>query len=412
MPDPSPSELDALVARIAARTTTLRNPGGGAAAAAEERALLNDLAAAAAHLRAATTDVGASLAGILDRLEEATERPQSARRHRSRSARNVVDPLTRIAIVRGTDKWGAHFYTPVYHELFQHLRELPIRLLEIGVGGHESRLTGGASLAMWADYFPHGRIVGIDVAEKCLAPHPRVAVLKGAQEDAAFLAGVVAEHGPFDIVIDDGSHVPAHVRASFDVLFPALNDGGFYVVEDVQTAFWPRFGGSPADGAETMTLARTALDALNHAEIAVADPEWVPPSIAPIIRCVRAYHNLLVFQRGDNREPSTGRFDGGSTHVTAALATMEDILAATPTAAGLAHLARTYSLAREGKRAVETVERGLSQWPDDLSLLAVGEKVARRWGNDALASECRDRLARLAADDPSVHESLRKDANP
>jgi hypothetical protein len=27
-----------------------------------------------------------------------------------------VDPLTRLAIKHGTDKWGPHFYTPVYHE--------------------------------------------------------------------------------------------------------------------------------------------------------------------------------------------------------------------------------------------------------------------------------------------------------
>jgi hypothetical protein len=68
-----------------------------------------------------------------------------------------IDPLTLLAIRHGTDKWGPHFYTPIYHAVFAHLRDRPVRLLEIGVGGYKLRDVGGASLAMWADYFPHGR---------------------------------------------------------------------------------------------------------------------------------------------------------------------------------------------------------------------------------------------------------------
>ena len=405
MSDRPSAELDTLLARIATRTAALRKIDVRAMAADDERALLQDLAAVAARLRASANDIGAGLARILDATVATPDTDhQNARRRKAAAARHVIDPLTRIAILRGTDKWGAHFYTPVYHELFEHLRGLPIRLLEIGVGGHDSRLTGGASLRMWADYFPHARIVGIDIAEKQLPRHARITVLRGGQEDGEFLTRVAAEHGPFDIVIDDGSHVPAHVRASFDVLFPLLSDAGFYVVEDVQTAFWPRFGGSPAGGAETMALARMALDALNHAEIVVADPEWVPPSIAPMIRSVRAYHNLLVFQKGDNREPSTGRFEGNSPHVAAALAAMEEVLASAPTAAGLAHLARTYSQAKDRERAVETLQRGLALWPDDIDLLVVAAKVARRCGNDAMANACRERLAALAGDEPAVQQ--------
>jgi hypothetical protein len=232
-------------------------------------------------------------------------------------------------------------------------------------------------------------------------------VLRGSQDDSAFLAQVIAEHGPFDIVIDDGSHVPAHVRASFDVLFPALHDDGFYVIEDVQTAFWPRFGGSP-DGAETMGLARTALDAINHAEIAVVDPEWVAPPIAPIIRSVRAYHNLLIFQKGDNREPSMGRLSSASAHMTDALAAMEEALAATPTAEGLAHLARAYTQVQLGDRALVTIKRALTQWPDSIPLLIAGAKVTRRWKDEALRTHCIERLTALASDDPSVRELVRK----
>jgi hypothetical protein len=90
-----------------------------------------------------------------------------------------IDPLTRLAIRHGTDKWGPHFYTPIYHELLAPLRDRPVKLLEIGVGGYGFRKIGGASLAMWADYFQWGTILGLDVAEKQLSLGPRVTILQG-----------------------------------------------------------------------------------------------------------------------------------------------------------------------------------------------------------------------------------------
>ncbi len=166
-----------------------------------------------------------------------------------------IDPLTRLAIAHGTDKWGTHFYTPVYHKLFAHLRDRPIRLLEIGVGGYGFAKVGGGSLSMWADYFPNGRILGVDIVKKNLALDPRIQVRQGSQDDPVFMARMSEEFGPFDIVIDDGSHIPKHVAASFNILFPKLADDGLYVIEDVQTCFWPQFGGSVLDGGATMGLA-------------------------------------------------------------------------------------------------------------------------------------------------------------
>ena len=44
--------------------------------------------------------------------------------------------------------------------------------------------------------------------------------------------------GGIDIVIDDGSHVASHQRTSFEFLYPLLNVGGVYLVEDLHTAYW------------------------------------------------------------------------------------------------------------------------------------------------------------------------------
>jgi hypothetical protein len=254
-----------------------------------------------------------------------------------------IDLLTRLAIKHGTDKWGLHFYTPVYSSFLRRMRRLPIRLLEIGIGGYNMQGVGGASLSMWADYFPEGRIVGIDVADKRLELDPRIEVRRGSQEDADFLNRVCDELGPFDVIIDDGSHIPQHVTSSFNILFPRLRDGGYYMIEDVQTTFWPQFGGSALGGA-TMRLAMATLENLHHAEIKVAHPTRHVDDLSKSIRSFHAFHNLFVIEKGDNTEPSNHRFRLDNPHAARALRMMEAQLSQRPTAAGIANMVQVMAV--------------------------------------------------------------------
>lgn len=319
-----------------------------------------------------------------------------------------IDPLTKLAIRHGTDKWGPHFYTPIYHQLFASFRDKPIRLLEIGVGGYGFRKVGGASLAMWADYFQWGTIIGLDVAEKQLDLGPRVIVLQGSQADGAVLARIAAEHGPFDIVIDDGSHVPEHVTLSFNTLFPAVTDDGFYVIEDVQTAFWPQYGGSPAGGGDTLKLAQLILEGLNHVEVRVAASDWKAPASAASIRSFRAFHNLFVIEKGDNTEPSTQRLDGNNVHVIGAIASIEREVARAPTAPAVAHLALMYSLVNQNQRALETVQQGLTAWPQHMRLLTLGSRIAGLAGDATTQVKLLERALALDPSDPVLVRLLRQ----
>jgi hypothetical protein len=309
-----------------------------------------------------------------------------------------IDPLTRLAIRHGTDKWGAHFYTPIYHGLFAPLRDKPIKLLEIGVGGYGFRKLGGASLAMWADYFQRGQLIGVDAAEKQLDIGPRVTILQGSQGDPGFLAKLAAEQGPFDIVIDDGSHVPEHVVLSFNKLFPAVVDEGYYIIEDVQTTFWPQYGGSPEGGGETLRLARVILEGLNHVEIRAVAANWTPMPGTDRIKSFRAYHNLFVIQKGDNSEPSTKGLNSSNSHVRSALAMIEGEMARAPTAGGLAHLALMYSVLEQNQRAFQTIQQGLALWPHDLGLLSLGSRIAEQIGDVTTRIKL---LERARAIDPS-----------
>ncbi|MCU0907090.1 MAG: class I SAM-dependent methyltransferase [Rhodobacteraceae bacterium] len=149
-------------------------------------------------------------------------------------------------------------YFDIYERHFARFRDRPIRMLEIGVHG-------GGSLAMWRAYFhPDSTIVGVDINPAC-ARHeaPGVHVRIGSQDDPAFLARVAAEFGPFDIVLDDGSHVNAHVITSFQALYPQVTPTGVYLVEDMHTSYWPKFGGGLRRDGTFIEFAKAKIDEIN-----------------------------------------------------------------------------------------------------------------------------------------------------
>jgi hypothetical protein len=172
--------------------------------------------------------------------------------------------LTMLARIHGTDKAGAHSYTPLYERHLRSLRRHPIKLLEIGIGGPSSTW-GGASLRMWRDYFPRAEVHGLDILDKDIA-EPRICVHKGDQSDEAVLHDLASRCGPFDVIIDDGSHVGEHIRASFGALFSDhLNPGGFYVIEDMATSYLPEYGGGPVGSAGTsVELVKSLVDDVNR----------------------------------------------------------------------------------------------------------------------------------------------------
>ncbi|MBK9180775.1 MAG: class I SAM-dependent methyltransferase [Acidimicrobiales bacterium] len=216
-----------------------------------------------------------------------------------------MESLTEIGRRHGTDKATEHGYTDHYDAWFAHLRDRPVRVLEIGIGGYDDPLAGGESLRMWAEYFPEGRIVGLDLFEKRLALPARVRVERGSQVDAGLLARIVADHGPFDIVIDDGSHVPRHVVATFRLLFPTLATPGFYVVEDTQTSYWPEFGGSRLRWwpHTSVNYFRRLVHGLNHMEL--DRPGYRPTPLDRSVTELRFLHDLVLVVKGDNTAAST-----------------------------------------------------------------------------------------------------------
>lgn len=143
-------------------------------------------------------------------------------------------PLSDLALKYKSDKLFEG-YTKYYDLFFSDLKDRAIILLEIGV-------LHGASVKMWEEYFPKGRIVGIDVDPSCAQiSSDRIMVHIGDQKDREFLNRVVAEIGPPDIVIDDGGHKMSQQTITFEILFRSLKPGGIYVIEDLHTSYVDTF---------------------------------------------------------------------------------------------------------------------------------------------------------------------------
>ncbi|MFA5158919.1 MAG: class I SAM-dependent methyltransferase [Candidatus Omnitrophota bacterium] len=237
--------------------------------------------------------------------------PESKRRLKSLYERCVSifyrNNLVKLAEIYRTDKWNAHWYAQHYQRHFHVLRKKKLKILEIGVGGDDDPKKGGASLRMWKKYFPNSMIYSIDIYDKSSLQEERIKIFRGSQANESFLREVFNEIGSLDIIIDDGSHINEHVISSFKVLFPLLKDGGIYVGEDLQTAYWPRYGGDSVNlnnTATSMGFFKSHVDGLNYIEF--EKQGYSPTYFDTHITSVHFYHNMAFICKGLNAEKSYG----------------------------------------------------------------------------------------------------------
>jgi len=120
---------------------------------------------------------------------------------------------------RQIDKWESYF--DIYQKHFAKYVGTSVRLLEIGIDH-------GGSLQMWKEYFgPKAKIIGVDINPACAEyREPQIEVVIRDQCDPS-----IAQLGPFDIVLDDGSHELSHQQKSYDNLWPRCL--GVYLIEDI-----------------------------------------------------------------------------------------------------------------------------------------------------------------------------------
>ena len=205
-------------------------------------------------------------------------------------APNPLEVYFRANERRRIHKWVHYF--EIYHRHFERFRGRPLVVVEFGVNH-------GGSLQMWRDYFgPRASIHGVDVDARCAAftEPPRTTVHIGDQEDRGFLRDLVAETGPIDVVIEDGGHRMGQQIATFEEVYPHLSPDGVFLVEDVHTSYWSRYGGGHRRPGTFMEYAKGLTDQLNawHSR----EDGFAVDDFTRTTRSMHFYDSIVVFERG------------------------------------------------------------------------------------------------------------------
>jgi hypothetical protein len=153
--------------------------------------------------------------------------------------------LQNLGIKTNTDK--AQFgYLDIYENyLDKFLSNERLNLLEIGI-------LGGSSLKMWREYFPKATILGADIESGGKN-------IRGETVDSAFFTtdsnskfylcdqskkeqletmceSILQDTGKkIDIFIDDGSHFQPDMMLTLGTIFPYMEKGGVFIIEDICT---------------------------------------------------------------------------------------------------------------------------------------------------------------------------------
>ena len=184
-------------------------------------------------------------------------------------------------------------FIQLYEKYFSSLKNSKINILEIGV-------EGGDSLRIWREYFTNANICGIDIDKKDFKID-NTEILQGDQSDKNFLKTLIDKYKNFDIIIDDGSHQAKHIIVSFKFLFPHLNNNGIYVIEDLQTSYFPRYGGSRINlnkKKSSMNFIKSLTDTINYEKN--DRPFYKKSDFDGHIKSIYFHQNIAFINKGES----------------------------------------------------------------------------------------------------------------
>ena len=165
---------------------------------------------------------------------------------------------------------------------------------------------------MWRRYFgKQAKIFGIDIDRECKQFDGISGVVRiGSQTDREFLEKVVDEMGgEVDIVLDDGSHNMNDIKATLETLFPRLSRNGVYMIEDLHTSYWKKFGGGYLARRNFFNHVRSLIDDLHR---------WYHtfpvkhPQISDYCSAIHVHDSICVFERGPVERPAHSTVQGST----------------------------------------------------------------------------------------------------
>ena len=155
---------------------------------------------------------------------------------------------------------GKSHFLKIYEDYFFPFKNKKINILEIGV--YE-----GKSLMIWKDYFPKANIIGVDLLSYNFKIK-RIFTFQGDQTDTKFL-------------------------------FDYLVDGGLYIAEDLQTSYFPRYGGSRLNLRKTNTSLNFFKTLVDSGNFEMNDrPFYKRNKFDGNIKFIHFYQNLMILKKG------------------------------------------------------------------------------------------------------------------
>lgn len=169
---------------------------------------------------------------------------------------------------RQSDKCTRHSYHLGYERYLTPLARSPrrVKILEIGLGCRQANV--GSGVRLMSQFFRASRYpLELHVMEynSLCASYWRnkwaadftslnLTLFTGDQLSMVDLQRFASQSGgEYDAIIDDGGHAMSHHQNSLRVLFPLLKPGGWYAVEDLETASWPAFNKGALAGVDNLT---------------------------------------------------------------------------------------------------------------------------------------------------------------
>ena len=218
--------------------------------------------------------------------------------------------LDELANLHSTDKGtlypnqSRHGYAPIYESYLKKWRDLPIRLLEIGVCMEYSE--GGQSVLMWHDYFEKASIYTFDIVDmsdhKMLSlPGNRVKFFRGDQGKREDLVSMYKEFGgkEFDFIVEDGSHLHHHQMISLGCLFKYVASGGYYILEDI-TERGRRACCIRNDDTYPAILEFQSTGTINSPHLTPKEKEYLEKNVEKIdihLDCKEAYRTVIITKK-------------------------------------------------------------------------------------------------------------------
>jgi hypothetical protein len=93
--------------------------------------------------------------------------------------------------------------------------------------------------------------------------------------------------------MDDGGHTMEQQIASIESLFPSLNEGGVYLVEDCHTSYWKEYGGGRRHKGTFIEWVKERIDDLHGYHLA----EPIEPVWTEQVDAIHCYDSVIVVNK-------------------------------------------------------------------------------------------------------------------